>query len=205
MLRRLMEMTGFEKYFVNRETKVRRNIEAVRQCLSEIDIGRVQDVLELGCGIGGVSAFLADEYGLHVWGTDYDPEQILIAREKHPETERLHFRAEDASRLSFDDASFDLVLAQDVFHHIAAWEAAVAEVGRVLRPGGYLIWMDFAYPRIVKQAFRPLVKRYGLYTWDDMLGTFSRAGLQTDRVERLRHGVFAYGRAVLRRSDLEAA
>ena len=200
-----MEMTGFEKYFVNRETKVRRNIEAVRQSLSRLPVDQIHDVLELGCGIGGVSAFLAEEYGLNVLGTDYDPEQIAIAKEKYPERECLHFRAEDASRMSFADLSFDLVLAQDVFHHIASWEAAVAEVGRVLRPGGYLIWMDFAYPRIVKGVFRPFVRHYGLYTWADILGTFTEAGLETGQVERPRHGPFAYSRAILQKSDRKAA
>jgi ubiquinone/menaquinone biosynthesis C-methylase UbiE len=200
-----MEMTGFEKYFVNRDAKVRRNIEAVRECLSMLEVDRIRNVLELGCGIGGVSAFLADEYGLDVVGTDYDLEQIAIAKEKYPETENLRFRSEDASRLSFDDGSFDLVLAQDVFHHIAAWEAAVAEVGRVLRPGGYLMWMDFAYPKIVKGAFRPFVKHYGLYTWADVLGTFAKVGLEPDRVERLKHGPFSYRRAVVEKSDRKAA
>ena len=200
-----MEMTGFEKYFVNREGKVRRNIEVLRQSLSMLELDRIRDVLELGCGIGGVSAFLADDYGLNVLGSDYDPEQIAIAKEKYPEKANLHFRTEDASRLDFGNESFDLVLAQDVFHHIAAWEAAVSEVGRVLRPGGYLIWMDFAYPEVVKKVFRPFVKHYGLYTWVDMRRTFEGAGLETDRMERLRHGPFSYGRAVLQKSTRKAA
>lgn len=74
---------------------------------------------------------------MNVVGTDFDPAQINIARSNHPENDRLRFKIEDASNLSFKDDSFDLVLSQNVFHHVPSWEKAVHEVSRVLRPEGY--------------------------------------------------------------------
>jgi cyclopropane fatty-acyl-phospholipid synthase-like methyltransferase len=49
-----MEMTRLEKWFVNRSKKAERNIARVRQRLQELPSETIQDVLELGCGIGTV-------------------------------------------------------------------------------------------------------------------------------------------------------
>lgn len=96
-----MEMTRLEKWFVNRDRKARRNIARIEQRLAELPVGLFTDVLEVGCGIGTVSAFLAQHYHMRVWGTDTDPLQIQIARHRHPETAHLTFRVEDAAKLSF--------------------------------------------------------------------------------------------------------
>jgi len=55
---------------------------------------------------------------MNVQGTDLDPEQIELARTTQPASDRLYFVVENASHLTFENASFDLVLSQDIFHHI---------------------------------------------------------------------------------------
>jgi len=65
-----MEMTRLEKWFVNRSRKAERNIARVRQRLRELPSEAIQDVLELGCGIGRVAAYLAATYEMNVYGTD---------------------------------------------------------------------------------------------------------------------------------------
>ena len=50
----------------------------------------------------------------------------------------------DASRLAFQDASFDLVVDFGVVHHIPNWKDAVAEVYRTLRPGGEFLFEDLS-------------------------------------------------------------
>ncbi|MBU0511631.1 MAG: class I SAM-dependent methyltransferase [Chloroflexi bacterium] len=194
-----MAMTKLEKRFVNRQEKGRRNIKKVRQGLAQLDVNRIRDVLELGCGIGSVSAFFAENYAVNVFGIDFDPGQVKIARQMHPENNHLSFRVGDASNLDFEDESFDLVLSQDVFHHVPAWDAAVQEVARVLRPHGYFIWLDFTYPRIIKQVFRSFVKSYGLYTWDDIRLEFNRHGLEQHFYEQLTNGIFSYHHVVLQK------
>jgi len=106
-----MEMTRFEKWWVNRNKKAERNITRVRQRLAALPFATIRDALELGCGIGSVAAFLSETYQMQVWGTDYDQKQIEIARRRHPENERLTYRVEDATRLSFQDVRFDLVIS----------------------------------------------------------------------------------------------
>jgi ubiquinone/menaquinone biosynthesis C-methylase UbiE len=185
-----MEMTRFEKRWVNRNKKAERNIARVRQRLAELPSAAIKDVLELGCGIGAVAAFLADTYNMNVWGTDYDHKQIQIARKRHPENAHLAYRVEDATRLSFQDASLDLVISQNVFHHLAQWQTAVLEIRRVLRPGGFLLWLDLALPKGVARLFQPLFKRHGLYCIAEVKSVFEKQGFELRFDEKRTHGLF---------------
>jgi ubiquinone/menaquinone biosynthesis C-methylase UbiE len=136
-----MQMTRLEKRMVNRENKGRNNIKLLSQQLAKIDNRKSHDILEIGCGFGYVSDYLSKEYRMNVTGTDFDPEQIKGALNLFAENEMLHFQTEDVAGLSFNDNSFDLVISQYVFHHIPEWRKAIGEVTRVLRSGGYFIWL----------------------------------------------------------------
>ena len=123
-----MKMTKFEKRFVNRRKKAQKNIDKVEDTLRQINDNNIKDVLEIGCGIGLVSAYLAGQYGMNVYSIDIDPEEIKIAKELNKETHKLNYRIEDAGSLSFENNSFDLVISQYVFHHIPNWPNVVAEI-----------------------------------------------------------------------------
>lgn len=71
-----MKMTLIEKRFVNRRKKSERNIKKFELALKYIDMKKIKTILELGCGIGFVSHYLAVTYNLKVYGTDYDDNQI---------------------------------------------------------------------------------------------------------------------------------
>jgi ubiquinone/menaquinone biosynthesis C-methylase UbiE len=183
-----MKMTKIEKQFVNRKKQAEGNIKKIQYAFQQIEIEKIYTILELGCGIGFVATYLADSYNFVVYGTDYDVDQIQIARKLQPKMEHLHFQVEDAAKLSFEDSSIDLVLSQNVFHHIPNWEEAIQEIARVLRSGGYFIWLDLTFPEIVKKIFRSIVKNYGLYTINDIKTSFDESGFKTLFQERLSHG-----------------
>jgi ubiquinone/menaquinone biosynthesis C-methylase UbiE len=185
-----MEMTRLEKWFVNRNTKAERNIGRVRQRLATLPTKAIKDVLELGCGTGAVSAYLSETFNMKVWGSDCDQEQIQIARKRHPENEHLTYRVEDARHLSFQDACFDLIVSQNVFHHLSQWQTAVSEVARLLRPGGFLMWLDLAFPKWLARLFQPLVKEHGLYCIGDVKYEFETQGFKPLFHERRIHGLF---------------
>jgi SAM-dependent methyltransferase len=187
-----MAMTSFEKRFVNRQKKGGRNIGRIRDLFAQIDLSNIRDVLEIGCGVGAVSAYLAREYQMRVIGTDLDPEQIDIARMSHPEDGHLHYRVENAASLSFEDNAFDLIISQNVFHHIPAWENAIREAERVLRPDGYFIWYDLAFPGFITQLLKPFVSQYGLYTVDDIQFAFDQIGFTQRLYQRSIHGPFIH-------------
>jgi ubiquinone/menaquinone biosynthesis C-methylase UbiE len=198
-----MEMTRLEKWWVNRNKKAERNIAKVRQRLAALPSEAIEDVLELGCGIGAVAAFLSETYNMKVWGTDYDLEQIQIARERHPENEKLIYQVEDASHLSFQDARFDLVVSQNVFHHLPKWQTAVREVARVLRPGGFLLWLDLTFPKWIAQLFQPLVKKHRLYCIADAKYVFETQGFDQRFHERRIHGPFSQHHMIWQKTEVK--
>jgi ubiquinone/menaquinone biosynthesis C-methylase UbiE len=196
-----MEMTRLEKWFVNRNKKAERNIDRVRQRLAALPSEAIKDVLELGCGTGAVAAYLSETYNMKVWGTDYDHEQIQIARKRHSENAHLNYRVEDATRLSFQDACFDLVVSQNVFHHFSEWQTAVSEAARVLRFGGFLLWLDLAFPKWIARLFQPLVKNHGLYCIGDAKYVFETRGFKQLSHERRIHGPFLQHHIVWQKSE----
>ncbi len=103
-------------------------------------------VLEVGCGPGYLSIRLARDNGLDVTGIDLDPAMIERARAKAEhlstgQTRMPRFTVGNAAAMTFDDASFDLVVSTLSMHHWSDRPSGLAEITRVLRPGGTaLIW-----------------------------------------------------------------
>jgi SAM-dependent methyltransferase len=105
-------------------------------------------VLEVGCGPGRLSIRLARQHGLDVTGLDLDPAMIERAQANADRTEngderRPSFLVGDVASLAFPDGSFDLVVSTLSMHHWADPTAGLAEIGRVLRPGGRALIWDF--------------------------------------------------------------
>ncbi|MEJ2545613.1 MAG: class I SAM-dependent methyltransferase, partial [Calditrichaceae bacterium] len=173
-----MKMTRIEKRFVNRKRKSERNIKIIESDFKLMDLTKIKTILELGCGVGFVSAYLAENYPFNVYGTDFDSEQIDAAKSIQSEIKNLRFQVEDASKLSCEDSSIDLVISQNVFHHVPNWQEAVKEIARILCPGGYLTWLDLSFPKLVKNIFLPFIKNYGLYTIEDIKAAFQIHGFK---------------------------
>ncbi len=195
-----MEMTRLEKHFVNRESKGLANLERIERALECAADVNVRDVLEIGCGIGTVSAKLSEDHGWNVTGTDYDAAQVDLAKATYPQSSILKFQREDATALSFSDAKFDLVIAQNVFHHIPSWREVVTELARVLRPGGALIWYDIAVPGWVAALGKPAARIVSLYTRDEAGRAFASAGFELVREHREPRFIFHHYDVLFRRA-----
>jgi len=194
-----MEMTRVEKFFVNREEKGQRNTDRVATALEAIDVSMVRDVLEIGCGIGTVAASLARDRSWNLIGSDADPRQIDTARVTYPESNSLRFEVQNASNLRYGDMHFDLVVSQNVFHHIPNWPAAVAELCRVLRPNGYVLWYDLAAPA----WFQPVARRLpgvGAYTHDAIERVFIENGFACVRTLDEARGFFRHRDVIYRKN-----
>lgn len=103
------------------------------------DLRPGQEVIEVGCGIGGPARYLATTFGCRVTGIDLTADFIDAARlltEKMGLRDLVDFECADATRLPFDDATFDVVWSQNVTMNIEDREGLYAGIHRVLRPGG---------------------------------------------------------------------
>jgi ubiquinone/menaquinone biosynthesis C-methylase UbiE len=92
------------------------------------------DLLEIGGGTSGLTATLYP--GARLTNADADPAFASAPLNRRPGTTFVHA---DATQLPFADRSFDTVTLFDVLEHIRDDEAAVREVRRVLRPGGFVL------------------------------------------------------------------
>jgi SAM-dependent methyltransferase len=111
-----------------------------QQLLFEL-FGPVADkaLLDVGCGDGALALELARR-GAIVTGLDADPVMIAAARRRTEiEGTQLHLVEGQAEKLPFADAAFDLIVAVTVFCFVRDAERAVAEMARVLKPGGRLV------------------------------------------------------------------
>lgn len=102
-------------------------------------------VLELGSGSGAMAAEILRRFPkLTLTASDLDPSMLSQARETlKPFGARALVREADATSLQFADREFDAVVSFVMLHHVGAWETALAEAVRVLRPGGLLLVADF--------------------------------------------------------------
>jgi SAM-dependent methyltransferase len=108
--------------------------------------GREQ-VLDLGCGAGHTALAIAPK-AVQVCAVDVTPEMLAVASELAGQRGlcNLSFCQADATALPFRGASFDLVTSRYSAHHYADPARALAEVARVLRPGGRLLLIDSVAP-----------------------------------------------------------
>lgn len=104
-------------------------------------------ILEIGCGYGDGSAYLAKEYNCKIEGIDKSDKAIAKAKEKHENLiseGNLNFSVGNAEDLPYKEETFDILFSESAFSPIVNKEDAVSEYNRVLKKGGFLLINDFA-------------------------------------------------------------
>jgi ubiquinone biosynthesis O-methyltransferase len=124
-----------------RQSRLGRITDALEQDLVAELVGRLDGrcVLDVGCGDGALAEALA-RAGAQVTGIDADPHMLAAARERlaAARLEAALLQA-DAQAQPFGDARFDVVVAVTVLCLLHQPERALAEMARVLKPGGRLV------------------------------------------------------------------
>lgn len=135
-------------------------------------------VLEAGCGTGYLSALLQAERGWPMVPLDLSPEGLRYTRELGL---RQPVQA-DICRLPFPSSSFDLALSMDVFVHLerGAERTAVAELARVLQPGGLAVVRAAAFD-FLRSRHSEFVFERQRFTRGGLRQAFAAAGLRVVR------------------------
>lgn len=115
-----------------------RQFDGGKRLVDRLGISEGARVLDVGCGTGRLAHWIAERVGASGAATGIDPlaERIQLARSRGGAARFEVGQAEDLG--AFDDASFDAVCMSAVFHWLTDKAKALAEVRRVLRPGGRL-------------------------------------------------------------------
>jgi len=126
-----------------------------RKLLEQAALGADIDVLDLGSGSGTLAIWAKQEHpGIRIRGLDGDPAIIEQAKRKAVRAGvEVEFDEGLSYDLPYDDAGFDRVLSSLFFHHLVLRDKqrTIAEVARVLRPGGELHVADWGQPHSLRE------------------------------------------------------
>jgi ubiquinone/menaquinone biosynthesis C-methylase UbiE len=138
-------------------------------------------ILDLGCGTGEITWRLAALFpGAHLTGVDLEEAHLERARERCREVEaRVEFRKGDALALPFATGSFDLVVCRHVLQAIPSAQKVLAEIHRVLAPGGVAHLLAEDYAMIFSSPGEKQAERLwndGALPFGEAVGTDNRVG-----------------------------
>lgn len=122
---------------VHESARLLRDLAAIVELL---DLAPGARALDLGCGPGWTSCFLA-RMGYRVTGLDLAPDMITLARRRAAReqvTDLTEFRVADSEQFNFP-SEYDAVLVYDTLHHTQAETAVLANCYRALKPGGKIL------------------------------------------------------------------
>ncbi len=153
-----MKLNAVETALMNNPLRafVQRHYEAER--LERLG-GRIEGLraLEVGCGRGIGTEIIFERFGAReVHAFDVDPAMVRLARARlaaYP-PERLRLDVGDVTAIREPDASFDAVFDFGIVHHVPDWRAAIAEVRRVLKPGGRFFFEEVTRHALERWSYR---------------------------------------------------
>lgn len=128
------------------------------------DIQPNDKILNVGCFNGHLERHLLEGRCAAYFGVDMNKEAIQFAKSQAKRADA--FQIAPAESLPFDDKTFDKVLCLDTLEHVNDEEKALAEIHRVLKPGGTLVlsvphdFMNFLDPDDLTRDMRNLVRKY---------------------------------------------
>src|SRR3954465_47073 len=116
-----------------------------RFLVSRVPVGAGDVVLDVACGTGAVALELVRQKGCSVVGVDQSPEMLAEAQRRLG-SGRIRLVEASARELPFEDSSFDGLTAAYLLRYLDDLPAGLAELARVLRPGGTAALLDFSVP-----------------------------------------------------------
>jgi len=98
---------------------------------------KAQKMLDVGCGYGGLSRFVANYLGVpEIYGLDIDENRLSVARERGIKTHKIDI---NTTNFPFNDDYFDIVTSFGVIEHLLYYDPLISEAYRVLKTNGVFL------------------------------------------------------------------
>lgn len=114
-----------------------------------------QNVLDIGCGLGGTARYLATNFGCNVIGVDLTPEYVAVGQELNNNlglSDQISLSVASATDMPLPDGQFDRAVMLHVGMNISDKEKLMQEAARVMKPGGY-----FGVYDVMRTGEQPIV------------------------------------------------
>jgi len=138
--------------------------------------------LEVGCGRGVGTELILECFGAErVDALDLDPQMVALARRRLARFgDAVRVTVGDVCALPSADARYDAVFDFGIIHHVPDWRAALAEVHRVLRPGGRFYAEEVFERTLANPAVRRLLEhpREDRFDLEEFCGALAAAGFE---------------------------
>jgi len=195
-----MKMNTLEKLAMNNPVRllIQRHFELP---LLEKLGGRLDgmNVLEVGCGRGVGTELLLERLGAaNVHAIDLDESMLKHARKRLAkyDSTRLKLEAGDVTAIDAPDQTYDAVVNFAAIHHVPNWQAAVAEISRVLAPGGRFFFQEVTAQWIFRWPYRVLFEHpmENRFSSEEFISEVENQGISVnDNWEQRGGGDFVFG------------
>ena len=169
-------------------------IETTAEFSKMLEVKTDENVLDLGCGVGGAAIFIARQYGCYVYGVDLSVNMIMCALEAAAATgngDKVSFEVSDFSKPQFRSKLYDAAFSRDAFFYVKDKRSMLKSVYDGLKPGARLVMTDYCAGTSESDDFKAyVVKRgYTLTSIDEYASILKEAGFEVkmaeDRSEQL--------------------
>lgn len=149
--------------FITRALSLGRDKAWKNQMIQNLPTLKSPRCLDLACGTGDITFRLAEKYpGAAIAGLDLT-EAMLASAKSRNSYENIEFTTQNMCRTNFSDRTFDIVTGGYALRNAPSLEDALAEISRVMKPGGTAAFLDFSRPPhpLTQKAEYFLLKTWG--------------------------------------------
>ncbi|EEE55232.1 hypothetical protein OsJ_03109 [Oryza sativa Japonica Group] len=140
-----------------------RSPETTKEFVDRLDLKPGQNVLDVGCGIGGGDFYMADKYDVHVVGIDLSINMVSFALERAIGRKcSVEFEVADCTKKTYPDNTFDVIYSRDTILHIQDKPSLFKSFFKWLKPGGKVLISDYCKcPGKPSEEFAAYIKQRG--------------------------------------------
>ena len=172
-------------FSTGREKAREAQIEMLRQCASMVPVRVAARVLDVGCGYGGTSIFLASKLACWVDGLSLSPNQLAVANKKATKVRsNVRFHLQDAERFEYPENHYDLVWTMESSEHFADKQRYFHKVCRTLRSDGRLLLAAWT-GSMTSDSVRSVAEHFlcpEICTADEYVAFIEAAGMQVRKL-----------------------